>query len=55
MHLIESILIGQRQKNKSDFAAGRIIEKLEEKGLHIPEDISVVGFDNYLYPGMADK
>lgn len=23
--------------------------------LCLPEDISVVGFDNYLYPGMADK
>lgn len=38
-----------------DFATGRVIEKLEEKGLHVPEDVSVVGFDNYLYPGMADK
>lgn len=38
-----------------DFAAGLVIEKLEEKGIHVPDDISVVGFDNYIYPGMSDK
>lgn len=28
------------------------IKKLEEQGYRVPEDISVIGFDNYLYPGM---
>lgn len=37
-----------------DFAAGQVIKKLEEMGYRIPEDISVVGFDNYIYPGLCD-
>lgn len=38
-----------------DLTAGLLIMKLEEKGYRVPEDISVVGFDNYLYPGFPDK
>lgn len=37
-----------------DLAAFMLIEKLNKAGYHVPEDISVVGFDNYLYPGLAD-
>lgn len=37
-----------------DLAAYMLIEKLWEKGYRVPEDISVVGFDNYLYPGLQD-
>lgn len=37
-----------------DLAAGYLIEKLNEKGYRVPEDIAVVGFDNYLSPGFAD-
>lgn len=37
-----------------DLAASQLIKKLKEKGYHVPEDISVVGFDNYLYPGLCD-
>lgn len=32
----------------SDFTAGILMEHLEEQGYKIPEDISVVGYDNYL-------
>lgn len=38
-----------------DLAASMVIDKLTERGIRVPEDISVVGFDNYLYPGLPDK
>ena len=37
-----------------DLTASMLIKKLEEEGYRIPQDISVVGFDNYLYPGLSD-
>lgn len=37
-----------------DFAAGQLIRKLEKMGYRVPKDISVVGFDNYIYPGLCD-
>lgn len=37
-----------------DFMAARFIRLLRDKGYAVPEDISVVGFDNYLYPGLCD-
>lgn len=37
-----------------DLAAYMLIDKLQERGIRVPEDISVVGFDNYLYPGLPD-
>lgn len=37
-----------------DLVAGMLVSKLHERGLRVPEDISVAGFDNYLYPGYAD-
>lgn len=37
-----------------DLTAGILIMKLEQRGIRVPEDISVVGFDNFLYPGFAD-
>lgn len=37
-----------------DLVAGKLISKLNDRGLRVPEDISVVGFDNFLYPGYAD-
>ena len=36
-----------------DYVAGILIHKLWERGLRVPDDISVVGFDNYLAPGGA--
>lgn len=38
-----------------DLVAEMLILKLEEQGIRVPEDVSVVGFDNYLYPGLPDK
>ena len=38
-----------------DLTAGILILELEKQGYRVPEDISVVGFDNYLYPGFPDK
>lgn len=36
-----------------DMTAGLLTEALREKGYRVPEDISIVGFDNYLYPGVC--
>lgn len=36
-----------------DMTAGLLVEALQKKGYRVPEDISVVGFDNFLYPGMC--
>lgn len=38
----------------SDLAASKLIRALKEKGYRVPEDISVVGYDDYLYPGLCD-
>lgn len=37
-----------------DITASNLIKTLREKGYRIPEDISIVGFDNYIYPGLCD-
>ena len=37
-----------------DLVASVLIKELESKGYRIPDDFSVVGFDNYLYPGLCD-
>lgn len=37
-----------------DFVASIVIARLKEIGLRVPEDISVVGFDNYLHPGLCE-
>ena len=34
--------------------ASKLIKQLEDQGYRVPDDISVVGFDNYLYPGLCD-
>ena len=37
-----------------DLTESFLIKKLKDNGYRVPEDISVVGFDNYLYPGLSD-
>ncbi len=37
-----------------DLTAGFLINELEAQGYRVPDDFSVVGFDNYLYPGICD-
>lgn len=37
-----------------DLTAGRMINKLRENGYRVPEDVSVVGYDNFIYPGICD-
>lgn len=37
-----------------DIVGGKLVRKLENAGYRVPEDISVVGYDNYLYPGVCD-
>lgn len=39
----------------NDVTAYALIRQLEEKGLRVPEDISVVGYDDYLYPEFGDS
>ncbi len=38
----------------SDYAAACVINELRKNGVSVPEDISVVGFDNYLAPNVAN-
>lgn len=37
-----------------DLAASTLIRRLENDGYKVPEDFSVVGYDNFLYPGLCD-
>ena len=37
-----------------DTIASWIIRELEQRGYRVPEDISVVGFDDFLYPGLCN-
>lgn len=37
-----------------DLTASKVVNHLKEQGILVPEDVSVVGFDNYLYPGLCD-
>ncbi len=38
-----------------DYEAGRAIRELQQMGIRVPEDVSIVGFDDYMYPGLCDK
>ncbi|MBP3487005.1 MAG: substrate-binding domain-containing protein [Roseburia sp.] len=37
-----------------DLTASYLIKKLRDAGYRVPEDISVAGYDNYLFPGLCD-
>lgn len=37
-----------------DLTASHVIKCLQENGYSVPYDISIVGYDNYLYPGLCD-
>lgn len=37
-----------------DLTAGVLINSLKKLGYRVPEDISVVGFDNYIHPGICN-
>lgn len=37
-----------------DLTASHFIKKLQENGYRVPEDVSVVGYDNYLFPGLCE-
>lgn len=37
-----------------DLVASILVKKLTKAGYSIPEDVSLVGYDNYLYPGLCD-
>lgn len=37
-----------------DLSAAYLIHRLNEAGYQVPKDVSVVGFDNFLYPGICD-
>ncbi len=38
----------------NDVAAAFLVEHLRQKGYRVPQDISVVGYDNYQPPGLCD-
>lgn len=38
----------------NDVAAAALVEHLQQQGYRVPQDISVVGYDNYQPPGLCD-
>lgn len=38
----------------SDLTASKMVKTLQEAGYRVPEDISLVGYDDWLYPGLCD-
>lgn len=38
----------------NDVAAANLVEHLQQEGFRVPQDISVVGYDNYQPPGLCD-
>lgn len=38
----------------SDLTASRMVKSLLEAGYRVPEDVSLVGYDDWLFPGLCD-
>ncbi len=38
----------------SDLTASRVVRSLREAGYRVPEDVSLVGYDDWLFPGLCD-
>lgn len=38
----------------NDVAAAMLVDRLQQEGYRVPQDISVVGYDNYQPPGLCD-
>ncbi|MVB12398.1 HTH-type transcriptional repressor PurR [Caprobacter fermentans] len=38
-----------------DMVAGNVINQLKKRGICVPEDISVVGFDDFMFPGLVQQ
>ena len=38
----------------SDLTASKMVRSLQEAGYRVPEDVSLVGYDDWLYPGLCD-
>lgn len=36
-----------------DLAASSVVSKLKDRGCRVPEDVSIAGFDDYIYPGLS--
>ncbi|MED9903930.1 MAG: LacI family DNA-binding transcriptional regulator [Lachnospiraceae bacterium] len=37
-----------------DLIAAQVIKTLKRRGIRVPEDVSVVGFDDYIHPGLCN-
>jgi len=37
-----------------DLTAGKLINKLQAAGYAVPDDVSVIGYDNFIYPGLCN-
>ena len=37
-----------------DLTAGKLINKLQKAGYSVPDDVSVIGYDNFIFPGLCN-
>lgn len=38
----------------NDMTASKVIEAIKKRGLRVPEDVKVTGFDDFIHPGLCD-